>query len=48
MLAADELTKQKNYQIGVNVTLAELPKKVQNHVVIVVAKSDLVAFFVII
>jgi hypothetical protein len=45
VLAADELTKQKNYQIGVYITLAELPKNVQH---IVVAKGDLVGFFVII
>lgn len=45
MFAADELTKQKNNQIGVNITLAELPKDVQH---IVVAKGDLVGFFVII
>ncbi len=48
MLPANELTKQKNDQIGVNVTLTELPKKVQNQVVIAVAKSDLVAFLVVI
>jgi hypothetical protein len=45
VLAADELTKQKNYQIGVYITLAELPKDFQH---IVVAKGDLVGFFVII
>lgn len=45
VLAADELTKQKNYQIGVYITLAELPKNIQH---IVVAKGDLVGFFVII
>lgn len=46
VLAADELTERKYDQIGVDVTLAELPKDVQKCVVIVVAKSDLVEFLV--